>query len=297
MTTFTCRCCGTTLEAPEGARAVICPACVTVNALPRVTGVNLELLARANRLRMNCEFDRAKSAYQLVLMDEPQCHEALWGLLLSHYGVEFVTDPATKGYTPVVHFPNGKPLRTCTDFRAACELAPAEIRAAYEADAERIDELQRKIIDMGKEATPYDVFICGKVAAMDGKGYTEDHHRAIQLYYHLTMKGYRVFYAPAELDAIGVSYDAAIYHALKSAKVMLLICSSREHLENPWVRSEWTRYLSMMDAGSDKLFVPLLYGDLTADQLPKDILLRGVQALDMTTMSAAERLEKVLRRM
>lgn len=294
MATFTCRCCGTPLDASEGAQTVSCPACTTVNAAPRVTGVESELLVRANRLRLNCEFDRAESAYQIVLMEEPQCHEALWGLLLCRYGVEFVSDPATGMYAPVVHFPRSKPLRTSADFLAACEFAPAEIRAAYEAEAARIDEQQQAIIDPPQDVRPYDVFLCFKASAPGEMGYSEDFNRAFQLYHMLMREGYSVFFAPKELSGAGASYEAAIYHALKSAKVMLLICSSREYIESPWVCSEWRRYLSMMEEGADKRLVPLLYGDLTAEQLPVEILMRGLQTLDMGTMSAAKELADLL---
>ena len=55
-----------------------------------------------NKLRFNCEFDKAAGIYENIVADFPEEAEGYWGLLLCRYGIEYVDDPAT-----------GKKVATC----------------------------------------------------------------------------------------------------------------------------------------------------------------------------------------
>ena len=87
-----CTCCGYMLTFPEEAAVRICPACATPNARPVVEDNALDMLGHAIRQRLGCDFANAERSYQQVLLDYPDAHEALWGRLLCHYGVEYVED-------------------------------------------------------------------------------------------------------------------------------------------------------------------------------------------------------------
>ena len=50
----------------------------------------VRLYNRANRYRLECEFDKA---YENIVSDGPAEAGAYWGLVLSEYGVEYVDDP------------------------------------------------------------------------------------------------------------------------------------------------------------------------------------------------------------
>ena len=111
------------------------------------------------------------------------------------------------------------------------------------------------------------------------------------MYYHrLDKLGYRVFFAPAEMEGVaaGADYEAAIYHALHPAKVMLLICSEEAHILSTFVQSEWRRFLERMDEEGGCCLLPLRYGSLPAEKLPEEFARRCIEAVSMEGFSAQE---------
>lgn len=272
-----------------------CPACGSVNARPSSTGAALEKLQRAADLRLACEFPEAEQAYQAILQQNPDDHEALWGRLLCHYGVEFVEDSATGRRLPMVHTVRAKPMQEQPDFRLACEHAPDEVRSQYRQDAAYIDEAQSAIHRLAASMKPYDVFLCHKTTKPGSSEKTEDFTRALQLYHFLEKNGVRTFFAPECLQsAAGANYEAGIYHALSTARTMLVICSDEEYLNSTWVRSEWSRFLEMADGQEGKRLIPLLYDHFSASALPAPFRMRSLQGMDMSRISAAQTLLGVL---
>ena len=292
LVTTECRICRFPLEFLDGAEVLPCPACDALNARPKAEGLTLNVLRRANRQRLKCDFHNAEISYQQVLLEHPDEHEALWGLALCRYGVEHVEDPHTRRRLAVVHTTRRKPLQTDPDCVQACELAPEEVRAQYAAEAAYIDDVQREIRRIAETCPPYDVFLCHKTTVLGGTGYSEDYRRAKALHDHLTGLGLRVFFAPEVMESIaaGSDYEAAIYHALDTAKVMLLVCSSKAHLTSPWVQNEWQRFLEMADEDGGKHLIPLIYADMPIRELPRDIAVRKLQALRMGEPGAMEKL-------
>ena len=291
MAAMPCTCCGRVLEYAEGKAVVTCPGCATRNIAPRVTGETLLTLQRATEQRLAADFHNAELSYQQVLLYRPDAHEALWGRLLCHYGVEYVEDPATHRRMPTVHTVQMKPLQAQPDFIKACKLAPDVIRAQYEQDAAYIDDAQADIRQRAKSCPPYDVFLCHKTTKPGSKDKTEDFHRATQLYHFLKDQGVKVFFAPECLQNIaGANYEAGIYHALHTAKLMLLICSEPEYLTSPWVRSEWTRFLAITEQEPEKQIIPLLYDHFDPENLPPQFLFQSIQGMDMSDINAPQRL-------
>ena len=292
--TMPCTCCGLLLEFPPETALLTCPACGTRNAPPRVAGETLITLQRATEQRQAADFHNAELSYQQVLLYRPDAHEALWGRLLCHYGVEYVEDPATKRRMPTVHTVRPRGLQSQSDFIKACKQAPEAIRRQYEQDAAYIDAAQADIRQKAESCPPYDVFLCHKTTKPGSKEKTEDFHRATQLYHFLKDQGVRVFFAPECLqDIAGANYEAGIYHALHTAKIMLLICSEPEYLTSPWVRSEWSRYLTIMEQEPEKKIIPLLYDHFDPDNLPPQFLFHNIQGMDMEDINARQRLLEI----
>lgn len=288
-----CSCCGRQMVFPSECVLLECPACGTRNARPRSTGAELNILKRAVDQRLACDFHNAEKSYQHVLLEYPDEHEALWGLLLCHYGVEYVEDPVTHRRMPTVHTVRTKPLQAQADFRYACDAAPPEVRAQYELDAAYIDDAQAHIRQLAKSCEPYDVFLCHKTTKPGSSEKTEDYQRALELYYFLQGYGIRVFFAPMSLQsAAGANYEAGIYHALHTAKVMLVFCSDADHLTSAWVRSEWSRFLEMMDETQGKRLIPLLYDHFEPARLPRPFFIHKLQGLDMSKLDAPYNLLK-----
>ena len=295
MLTAACRCCGRDLVFPEEATLLECGACFTLNTRPRAQGAALDVLRRANQQRIACDFVSAERSYQHVLLDHPDEHEALWGLALCRYGVEYVEDPHTGKRMPTVHFIQRRPMQEDADVLRACALAPAEVGAQYRRDAAYVDDVQHRARLLAKDAQGCDVFICYK-ASVPGTGEeTKDLHRARELFYKLGQQGWRVFFAHDSLqNAAGSSYEAPIYHALTSAKVMLVVCSVGQWLNTSWVRSEWSRFLERLDNSSNCRLIPLLYEGMSPTELPAAFTYRHIEALRMSELDAFEKLKALL---
>lgn len=289
-----CRCCCKSLVFKPTDMVVTCPACTTVNTRPRAQGAALDFLRRATQQRSSCDFVNAEHSYQHVLRDHPDEHEALWGLVLCRYGVEYVPDSHSGKHLPTVHFIRRRPMREDADFLHACELAPQEVKAQYEADAAYVDEVHSRAYSLSRTAQPWDIFLCYKATDPATGGDTPDLHRARELYYKLGQQGWRVFFAHDCLQSkAGASYEAPIFHALSTARVMLIVCSDSDWLQTSWVHSEWSRYLERMDAGEDCHLVPLLYG-MNPARLPTPFLYRHIEGLRMGELDAFDHLRTVL---
>ena len=281
MQTLTCRTCGDIYDLPDHLEHAPCRSCGTENCRPQAEGESLEKLNRANRLLREGEFAEAEACYRHVLVDFDDEHPALWGKLLCQYGVEFVTDPKSGVRHATVHVPRTRPMQLHADFRRACELAPEAVRAQYEAEAAYVDAALAEINRHKASSPPYDVFICHKTTYADSEDFTRDYNRGVLLTRLLEREGYRVFFAPfADLEP-GASYEAGIYYALDTAKVMLVIASDAAFLTSPWVKSEWSRYLEMLDDGADKHLISLMYAGLPESRMPREIRLRGLQSIRM----------------
>ena len=296
MAAMPCTCCGRVLEYTEEHAVVTCPGCATRNIAPRVTGETLLTLQRATEQRLAADFHNAELSYQQVLLYRPDAHEALWGRLLCHYGVEYVEDPATHRRMPTVHTVQARPLQAQPDYIKACRLAPDVIRAQYELDAAYIDDAQADIRQRAKACPPYDVFLCHKTTKIGSTEKTEDFQYAQDVYHALDKQGVRVFFAPKSLtDVAGANYEAGIYHALHTAKVMLLFCTHADYLTSPWVRSEWTRFLNLIEEDeatggeSERKIIPLFFDHFNAYDLPQQFLYRSTQGIDMTSFGASQK--------
>ena len=292
----TCRTCRFVFEFPARCEMFACPACDALNGRPQAEGSALESLSRATAQRLRCDFHNAVNSYQHVLLDSPEEHEALWGLALCRYGIEYVDDHRTGKRMPTVHSVRRKPMQLDPDYLAALDCAPEDVRVQYEKEAQYIDDAMAKIIELSEKCPPFDVFLCHKTTKPDSEAYTEDYNRAFDLYHELTMQGYRVFFAPKEMAGVaaGSDYEAAIYHALDTAKVMLLICSDANYLTSAWVRSEWTRFLEMVDEREDKRLVPLLYGGFTPVKLPRELRPYRLECVTMDSFTAASNVLRLL---
>ena len=87
-----------------------CPGCSTPHSRPRATEKALADLHRAHQQRSACDFTNAAVNYQRVLNVHPDEAEALWGLALCKYGVEYVLDEKTNKHLPIIHFLNRRPF-------------------------------------------------------------------------------------------------------------------------------------------------------------------------------------------
>ncbi len=214
MAIIKCKMCGGDLNIAEGMTVAECEYCGTKQTVPSVDNEKkLTLFARANRLRLACEFDKAAGVYESIVAEFPTEAEAYWGLVLCRYGIEYVDDPATGKKISTCHRSSFDSILEDSDFEQACENADAVARKVYREEAKAIEDIRRGILEVSGKEEPYDIFICYKETDEAGQR-TIDSVIAQNVYDALVEKNYRVFFARITLeDKLGMEYEPYIFAA------------------------------------------------------------------------------------
>ena len=280
MATLKCKMCSGDLIPDAGGKIFTCAYCGTAQTAPNGEDEGkLNLFNRANKQRLNSEFDKAAALYERLVTEYPDDAEAYWGLCLSKYGIEYVDDPVTGKKVPTCHRASYDAITADPDYKAALDHADPAARAVYMEQGYAIDTLQRGILDIVKNEKPFDVFLCYKETDAAGKR-TPDSVIANDIYYQLTNEGFKVFYAAITLESkLGQEYEPYIFAALHSARVMLVIGTDPDYFNAVWVKNEWSRYLKLMKTDRTKLLIPC-YRDMDAYDLPEEF--SHLQAQDMS---------------
>jgi len=286
MAIIKCKMCGGELVMAEDSATGKCEYCGTVQTVPQADDEKkLIQFERAERLRKQCEFDKAAGLYESIVADFRQEAEAYWGLVLCKYGIEYVDDPATGKKIPTCHRSSFDSIMDDSDFEQVMENADSVARKVYREEAKAIEEIRKGIIAVSSNEEPYDIFICYKETADDGQR-TLDSVLAQDVYDALTDKGYRVFFSRITLeDKLGVEYEPYIFAALNSAKVMLAFGTDYDYYNAVWVKNEWSRFLKLMAKDKEKHLIPC-YKGIDAYDIPKEFA--KLQAQDMGKVGALQ---------
>lgn len=296
MAIIKCKMCGGDLNLIEGASTAECEFCGSVQTIPNLDDEKkLIQFERAERLRKQCEFDKAAGIYETIVADFRQEAEAYWGLVLCKYGIEYVDDPATGKKIPTCHRSSFDSIMEDSDFEQVLENADIIARRVYRDEAKQIEEIRKGIIAVSANEEPYDIFICYKETSETGDR-TLDSVLAQDVYDSLTDKGYRVFFSRISLeDKLGMEYEPYIFAALNSAKIMLAFGTDYEYFNAVWVKNEWSRFLKLMAKDKGKHLIPCFKG-IDAYDMPKEFA--KLQAQDLGKVGATQDLlrgiEKIL---
>lgn len=273
-------CCGEVDVMPDKS-VCVCKYCGSTFTIPKELEKKGNLFNRANYLRQSCNFDKAIDVYESILTENCEDVDALWGLVLCRYGIEFVEDPKTGTRIPTCHRASRTSILTDPDYKSALQFADEEKRSVFLENAVRIDQIQKAIISLSDNQEKYDVFICYKESDEDGQR-TIDSVLAQDLYNELSRNQIKTFFARKTLEGkLGDSYEPIIYSALTSAKVMVVLGTKPSHFEAIWVKNEWSRYLDFMQDDPQKHLIPA-FRDMSAYQLPEEFM--AIQALDMSRL-------------
>lgn len=280
MAIFKCKMCNGNLNVIEGNTVCECDYCGTQQTVPSDSGEKkVNLFNRANRLRTDCEFDKAAGIYENIVAEFPEEAEAFWGLCLCKFGIEYVDDPATGKKVPTCRRTEFDSIFDDPNFAKACNCADSAALTVYRAEAKEIDRLQKGILEIARNEEPFDIFISYKETAEDGQR-TKDSVLAQDIYYELTAKGYKVFFSRITLeDTLGRDYEPYIFAALNSAKIMLAVGTSFENFNAVWVKNEWSRFLALMKNDRSRTLIPC-YCDIDPYDMPSEF--RHLQGQDMS---------------
>ena len=295
MAVFKCKICGGTLEINEGETVATCEYCGTKQTLPKLDDEKkANLFDRANHFRRNNDFDKAMGIYEQILNEDTEDAESYWSIVLCRYGIEYVEDPSSRKRIPTVNRAQFTSVFDDEDYKSAIKYADSYQKNIYEAEAAAINEIQKGILAISQKEEPFDVFICYKETDNNGRR-TQDSVLATELYHELTKEGFKVFFSRITLeDKLGVAYEPYIFAALHSAKVMVVLGTKPEHFNAVWVKNEWSRYLSLIKNGANKILIPA-YRDMDPYDLPEEF--SHLQAQDMSKLGFMQDLVRGIKKL
>lgn len=151
MAIFKCKMCGGDLEINDTDKVIECEYCGTNQTVPSADNEKkLNLFNRANRLRINGEFDKATAIYENIVAEFPEEAEAYWGLVICNYGIEYVDDPATARKIPTCHRASFESIQNDENFNMALEYADVVAQKIYRDEAREIDRIREEILAVSR---------------------------------------------------------------------------------------------------------------------------------------------------
>ncbi|HCK87432.1 MAG TPA: hypothetical protein DHW39_01340 [Erysipelotrichaceae bacterium] len=269
MILLKCKVCGDTLQ-PD---SKCCESCGTPVADMSLRDDKLiESMNRANDARLNYDFDEAIRAYTGILENDEENAEAHWNLALSRFGIEYEFEKNSAGQItsikPNFHRLNRNHFKDDPDYNLALIYADETAQQYYQTEGERITALQEELLKLVQREKDYDVFISFKDSDGQG-GRTRDSQIAEDIYQRLVTQDLKTFFSRVTLQEVsGDMYEAHIFKALETAKIMILVGTDYANITSGWVRNEWSRYLDLMakDKGGNKKFV-FVYENMALEML------------------------------
>lgn len=297
--TLRCQSCGSAqidiLESNIGK----CNHCGSTMILPKQNEDIIALLNSARVYRENYNYDLAIKTYQFVLEKDANELSAYEGILLSEYGIEYVKDAYTGKFIPTCHRAHFSSITENSYYKILMQLANESQKKSIEIRAKEIDRLQNSISEQLRKEDSYDVFISYKATLPNGEK-TEDSIIAREIYEELTKKNYKVFFAEKTLEnKIGSEFEPIIFKALHTSKIFILVGTSKENVESPWIRNEWSRFIDRIKNNESKLsntcFIPV-FKDMNPYDMPK-VNNQYIQGIDATkigfSLSIADAVERI----
>ncbi len=226
-------------------------------------------LSHAVEARQEADFDTARDKYD-ALINRYQgglgTEEAYWGKLLCEQYVIFYQNEDGESIPSFWEINDTSCLKS-ESYKKALEYGEKSgNRENYERLAKLIESYKQKYRAVQKaEPDGSQIFICFKDSG------TNNAQLGYDLYNQLS-RNYRVFFSKESLKTLaGNDYEPKIYHAMRTAKVMIVLCSAREHLDSQWVKNEWWRFAKFCenDSTQQKTIIPIIMDGFSTALLPK----------------------------
>ena len=302
MSTFTqkkCPTCGGRLENLNG-NQYECRSCHNVYELNERNANLYHDLQVASTFRESLNFKQAELMYKNLLKEykDDNLADVYWNLLLCEQRVMFESNERGEQF-PSFYDIVPTEIEESENYNKTIEylnkFSPQNI-ATYVELVDKMYTAKRKCRTIKNTSKPYDIFICFKKSKLDGEGVTEEYKLAFDLY-NILSKDYNVFFSERSLNNIVVrEYEPNIYHALYTAKIMLVLCSKREYLESQWVKNEWSRFKMFSTTTSQtKAIIPIFMDGFQESALPDEIrTCQGIRADYSLTESLKSAVKAIL---
>ena len=239
--------------------------------------------------RNNCDFNEATLILEDLIAANPNVAEICFQLLLTDYGVSYVSeDGSSIREKPVISGVQKESIFN-KEYYHKLETILSEYPNTLKNYKERLEEIEKLRIEslkMMEKIEPFDVFICYKRTA-DGGLFTPDSFTARKLYTKFTEWGLKTFFAEETIykQYGGQTFEPIICSALMSAHLMVVVCAtperSRDFLLAPWVKNEWLRFKKRVENEVDvKLaLLPVFDNGFKPENLPR--ALNGFQGIKL----------------
>ena len=273
-----CNICGANYEYRDGKWR--CPACGACKPEEISNEEETLLYNAAQKLRLGA-FDDAEELYRDITRQYPKNSRGYWGLVLAKYGIIYERDYDGK-MVPSCYATKYESISGDDNYKKALQYADSDNKKYYLTQANLIEEVRRKWIEIAEREEPYDVFISYKDSDKENNiERTQDSFDAYELYVFLKDRGYRVFFGRESLRGKeGDKYEPYIFNALNTAQVMIVYGSKPEYIESTWVKNEWMRYYKRIRHGDkqDNSLI-LAYKGFNPSKLPKPLC--DIQGVDL----------------
>ena len=237
------------------------------------------------------EFEEAEAEFDDLIHKYPKNPYGYWGRLLSKYCIKYEDDYYGKKI-PTCYATALENMSLSSDYKKALQYADAETEKYFQTQVAYMESVRNEWLENASKEKPYDIFICYKDSDLEqGISRTQDSYVAQDLYTHFTDKGYRVFYSHVSLrEKAGEKYEPYIFHALSTAKVMLVYGQNADYINSTWLKNEWTRYRKLIQIGQkDPHSLIVAYEGFSPSDLPG--VLKATQCLDASEKSFYQTLD------
>ncbi len=271
MALYKCHICGSTVHTNEGDRFYTCGVCGKTQALPDYCSEHVSFLyGRANHYLRTRKFDKALQCYQQIAGESPKDCHAFFSIAVSRYGISFVDEAGSFANEPRLYRVHSASILNDPDYVQAIALADDERRRLYIDEAKQIEAVRKEIIERAERAPMFDAFITYR--EHDAKNrMTPETEAARNLYNYLTEEGFRVFFEKiTTAGEIGLNYDAFLYKALYTSKVMFVFGSKPEYFNDIPIRNAWSIFHERMRNREKKVIVNCVE-ELQREDLPEEL--------------------------
>ena len=250
----------------DAGSAVFCKHCQSLTPIPPTPGSKAgeyhQLCEEGTRLLNEFSFEAAMRCFRDAEKLFPGTHRALWGQISAYYGItEIASAVERRPGEAICRWMYGEKI-AFEDYEAVKQLRgriayDIVLRQVYAEKLRALETEIRQCLAESKGDLYYDVFLlCKTTTASDENLYAMEHtqeYRAAQrIYEDFQNRGMRVFFADRSLPDDADRTDANVLSAMVRSRVMLLVSGSERneaYLESPWIKCDWTRWISMMKRG------------------------------------------------
>ena len=269
--TFKCKICGSTVSSDGSSKVYRCKQCGLEQSLPDYCSEHVSFLyGRANHYFRTKRFYKALQIFQQIAAESPDDCEAYRSIVLSRYGISYTSENEIYSKEPRINIVRSDSILNDPNYIKAISLADKERRSFYIKEAEKIEKINQEILELAQTAPSFDVII--EYRGHDSKNrHTPEKEVAERIYSQLKEEGFSVYNRQINaLDPSELSYDAYLYKALYSAKIMLIFASKPEYFNDTKIVNEWSIFSERMRNKEKKIIVNCI-SEINENDIPEEL--------------------------